>query len=121
MDRNGGRPIDRCDVERAGTKDVVQLTIILNERGKLILRQRHFDTALSHAMQDRDDPVVFAATACGTDFVAFQGLGVWADSRLSYKRVGANLDLEGYAPSKGGPAITMLSSRGSRRWRRNPS
>jgi hypothetical protein len=86
-----------------GRGDAVKLATIVNENGKLILRERHFDMALTHASEDRDKPIVFAASSCGPGFVTFEGQGEWAGGRVTFRHVGDTLDLSGDVHDKGAP------------------
>ena len=81
--------------------DVVRLTAISSEQGRLVLRERHFDGALIHAGEGVDDPVTFVATSCGPASIAFEGRGRWAGGRLTYRRTGATLVVEGEVRDNG--------------------
>lgn len=56
---------------------------------------RHFDIGLKHAWEERDAPMVFAASTCVKSSAIFDGQGDHAGEHLTYKRTGANLLIVG--------------------------
>jgi hypothetical protein len=82
-------------------RGVVKLQAISQAGDTLILQARHFDAALGAATEDKTDPITFAASACGRDFVTFSGTGRWAGGSLSYRRSGDSLTVSGEAHDNG--------------------
>jgi len=81
--------------------DIVRLTAISAEQDGLVLRERHLDGALVHASEGVDDPVTFVATSCGPASITFEGRGRWAGGRVTYRRAGATLAVEGEVRDNG--------------------
>ena len=79
---------------------VVKLSAISAEQGKLILRMRFFDGSLKHALEDKDAPVVWAASSCGPEFIQFDGPG---SEYSRYERSGADMINTGIANDNGKP------------------
>ena len=64
---------------------------------------RHFDGALGKAREERDAPMVFAATRCEGSSAVFDGQADHAGEHLSYSRSGANLNIVGNFLHQGKP------------------
>ena len=79
---------------------IVKLSAISSEQGKLVLRMRFFDGALKRAMQDKDAPVVWSASACGPGFIQFDGPG---REYTRYERSGDDMVNTGIADNNGKP------------------
>lgn len=52
----------------------------------LAMYLRHFDGGLSKAWEERDAPMVFTASRCGSNEVVFDGEGTHAGEHMTYKR-----------------------------------
>jgi hypothetical protein len=79
---------------------VVKLSTISPEQGMLVLRMRFFDGSLQHALEDKDAPVVFSASACGPGFIQFDGK---YGEYTRYERSGDNMINSGIANNNGKP------------------
>ena len=79
---------------------VVKLATISSEQGALVLRLRFFDGSLSHALEDKDAPVVFPEASCGPGFIQFNGT---AGEYTRYERSGDGLINTGIANNNGKP------------------
>jgi hypothetical protein len=79
---------------------VVKLSAISSEQGALVLRMRFFDWSLKHALEDKDAPVVFSASACGPSFVQFDGVG---GEYTRYECSGDDMTNTGIANNNGKP------------------
>jgi hypothetical protein len=77
---------------------VVKLSAISSEQGALVLRMRFFDGSLKHALEDKDAPVVFSASACGPSFIQFDGTG---GEYTRYERSGDDIINTGIANNSG--------------------
>ena len=79
---------------------VVKLGAISSEQGILVLRMRFFDGSLKRALEDKDAPVVFSASACGPGFIQFGGTG---GEYMRYERSGHDMINTGIANNNGKP------------------
>jgi len=64
---------------------------------------RHFDAGLNRAWEERDAPMIFKASVCGSNSVIFNGQGVHAGEHLTYQRSGKSLLIIGDFLHKGLP------------------
>lgn len=74
---------------------VIESMIITMENGTPTMRIRHFDSTLAHAREEKDAPMVFVASNCGTDSVVLDGTGSQAGEHFTYSRDGDNLKFVG--------------------------
>jgi hypothetical protein len=81
--------------------DVVQIASITDGQGPLALRQRNFDAAMTHASEERDDPITFSASSCGPRTITFDGVGKWTGGHTTYSRDGETLTVEGIVRDNG--------------------
>jgi uncharacterized protein DUF6265 len=68
---------------------------IVDEGGALTLRLRHFDLPLAHAREETDAPMVFVASSCSSDAIAFDGQGDRTGEHIAYRRDGDKLTFVG--------------------------
>jgi hypothetical protein len=61
----------------------------------VVMVLRHFDLGLKHAWEERDAPMIFAASDCAESSAVFDGQGEHAGEHLTYKRTGGNLLIVG--------------------------
>jgi Domain of unknown function (DUF6265) len=65
------------------------------EGTSVVMVLRHFDLGLEHAWEERDAPMIFAASDCGENSAVFDGQGGHAGEHLTYKRTGKSLLIVG--------------------------
>jgi Domain of unknown function (DUF6265) len=64
---------------------------------------RHFDGGLNKAWEEREAPMVFTASRCGTNEAVFDGEGPHAGEHITYKRTGDQLLIIGDFLHQGKP------------------
>jgi len=70
------------------------MTISSDENG-ISLRLRHFSRNLTHAMEERDAPMLFILKSCADESVLFDGTGPQAREHITYHRFQSNLEFIG--------------------------
>jgi hypothetical protein len=74
---------------KAGYAEI--MTIRQDDKGAVVMLLRHFDGGLKRAWEERDAPMVFAASSCNKDAAVFDGQGDRAGEHLTYRRSGNDL------------------------------
>ena len=67
---------------------VIEAMTIVADGNDVLLRIRHFDATLAAAREEKDAPMVFAATECEPNAVTFEGRGDRTGEKMHYRRDG---------------------------------
>jgi len=74
---------------------VLESMIVTMENGAPTMRLRHFDSTLAHAREEKDAPMIFVVSGCGTGSVVLDGTGPQTGEHFTYSRDGDTLKFVG--------------------------
>jgi len=81
---------------------------IVPHDGTVELHLRHFDGALNHAWEEKDQPMIFRLARCDASSVVFDGTGEKTGEHITYRRLGDRLEFTGDFLRKGAPFQVVL-------------
>jgi hypothetical protein len=74
-----------------GKAGYAEIMTVRQDGNGVVMLLRHFDGGLKRAWEERDAPMVFAASSCESGSAVFDGQGDRMGERLTYKRTGNSL------------------------------